>query len=152
MKFLGKIDEAKDIVTNDQIPDVSEIKVDSSMSDSSTNPVQNKTVKAYVDSKVAAAGQMAVVAHGYSETSVEIAPNAYHRWTSTMSSLTVTLKSVSSANVLNYMMEFTTSSSGCVLTLPSNIKWANGNPPAMKPSTTYQISIINNLGVWAYYE
>ena len=126
--------------------------IDASMSDSSTNPVQNKTVKAYVDSKVAAAGQMAVVAHGYSETSVEIAPNAYHRWTSTMSSLTVTLKSVSSANVLNYMMEFTTSSSGCVLTLPSNIKWANGNPPAMKPSTTYQISIINNLGVWAYYE
>lgn len=126
--------------------------IDSSMSDTSTNPVQNKTIKAYVDSKAATAGQMPTLAHGSSETSVEITPNVYHRWSSTMSSLTITLQSVSSAYVLNYMFEFKASSSGCVLTLPTNIKWANGNPPAIKPSATYQISIVNNLGVWTYYE
>ena len=130
----------------------SNITVDASMSDTSTNPVQNKTVKAYVDSKAATAGQMPTLAHGSSETSVEITPNVYHRWSSTMSSLTITLQSVSSAYVLNYMFEFKASSSGCVLTLPTNIKWANGNPPAIKPSATYQISIVNNLGVWTYYE
>ena len=124
--------------------------MDSAMSDTSTNPVQNKTVKAYVDSKTATAGQMPVAARV--EHVFELTPNILHRWSGEQTSLTITLKSVSSAYVQHYMMQFTTSSSGCTLSLPSTIKWQSGLAPVLKPSTTYMISIVNDLGVWSYYE
>lgn len=127
------------------------VTVDSAMSDTSTNPVQNKTVKAYVDSKTATAGQMPVLSHGSSETAVELTPNVMHRWTNAVSQLTISLKSVSSAYVQHYMMQFTTSTAGCTLTMPSGIQWASGLAPIMKPGTTYQISIVNYCGVWNYY-
>lgn len=126
------------------------VTVDSAMSDTSTNPVQNKTVKAYVDSKTATAGQMPVAARV--EHVFELTPNILHRWSGEQTSLTITLKSVSSAYVQHYMMQFTTSSSGCTLSLPSTIKWQSGLAPVLKPSTTYMISIVNDLGVWSYYE
>lgn len=128
------------------------VTVDSAMSDTSTNPVQNKTVKSYVDSKTATAGMMPVLSHGSSETSLELTPNVMHRWTNRVSQLTVSLKSVSSAYVQHYMMQFTTSTAGCTLTMPSGIQWASGLAPIMKPDTTYQISIVNYCGVWNYYE
>ncbi len=126
------------------------VTVDTAMSDTSTNPVQNKTVKAYVDSKTATAGQMPVNARV--ENVYELTPNILHRWSGEQTSLTITLKSVSSAYVQHYMMQFTTSSSGCTLSLPSTIKWQSGLAPVLKPSTTYMISIVNDLGVWSYYE
>lgn len=126
--------------------------IDASMSDTSTNPAQNKAVKAYVDSKAATAGQMPVLSHGSSETSLELTPNVMHRWTNAVSQLTISLKSVSSAYVQHYMMQFTTSTAGCTLTMPSGIQWASGLAPIMKPDTTYQISIVNYCGVWNYYE
>ena len=126
------------------------VTVDSAMSDTSTNPVQNKTVKAYVDSKTATAGQMPVAARV--EHVFELTPNILHRWSGEQTSLTITLKSVSSAYAQHYMMQFTTSSSGCTLSLPSTIKWQSGLAPVLKPSTTYMISIVNDLGVWSYYE
>lgn len=127
------------------------VTVDTAMSDTSTNPVQNKTVKAYVDSKAATAGQMPVLSHGSSETAVELTPNVMHRWTNAVSQLTISLKSVSSSYVQHYMMQFTTSTAGCTLTMPSGIQWASGLAPIMKPGTTYQISIVNYCGVWNYY-
>jgi hypothetical protein len=77
-----------------------------------------------------------------------LSPNIYYRNTSTtLSSLTITLGSVSNSNIINeYFVEFTTSSSGTTVSLPSTIKWANGETPTFEASTTYQISIINNLG------
>lgn len=82
-------------------------------------------------------------------SSMTLSPNIYYRNTSTsLSSLTITLGSVSNSNIINeYFVEFTTSSSGTTVTLPSGIKWANGETPTFEASTTYQISIVNNLGV-----
>jgi hypothetical protein len=82
-------------------------------------------------------------------SSMTLSPNIYYRNTSTsLSSLTITLGSVSNSNIINeYFVEFTTSSSGTTVTLPSGIKWANGETPTFETSTTYQISIVNNLGV-----
>ena len=83
-----------------------------------------------------------------SETTLSIEPNKYYKWTDAVSSLEITLTEPKDTKVLNnYMMEFTTSSTGCSLTLPAAIKWANGEVPTLDASITYQVSIINNLAV-----
>jgi hypothetical protein len=82
-------------------------------------------------------------------SSMSLSPNVYYRNTSTsLSTLTITLGSVSNSNIINeYFVEFTTRSAGTTVSLPSTIKWANGETPTFEASTTYQISIVNNLGV-----
>ena len=82
-------------------------------------------------------------------STMTLSPNIYYRNTSTsLSTLTITLGSITNNNIINeYFVEFTTSSSGTTISLPSTIKWANGETPTFEASTTYQISIVNNLGV-----
>lgn len=82
-------------------------------------------------------------------SSMTLSPNIYYRNTSTsLSTLTITLGGVSNSNIINeYFVEFTTRSAGTTVSLPSTIKWANGETPTFEASTTYQISIVNNLGV-----
>ena len=82
-------------------------------------------------------------------TSMTLTPNVYHRNTSTsLSSLRITLGSVTDDTILNeYLVEFTTRSSGTTITLPSGIKWVGGKTPTFNNGSTYQISIVNNLGV-----
>lgn len=87
----------------------------------------------------------------YSSTSssMSLSPNIYYRNTnSSLSSLTITLASASDSTILNeYFVEFTTRSSGTTVYLPSTIKWANGETPSFEAGKTYQISIVNNLGI-----
>lgn len=87
-------------------------------------------------------------------SSMTLTPNVYHRNTSTsLSSLTITLGSVSDDTILNeYLVEFTTRSTGTTVNLPSGVKWLNGETPTFEASTTYQISIVNNLGVVAKFK
>ena len=76
--------------------------------------------------------------------------NMYHRNTNTsLSILVIALSdSISNSSIMNeYFVEFTTSRAGTTVSLPSTIKWANGKAPTFEASTTYQISIVNNLGV-----
>lgn len=82
-------------------------------------------------------------------STMTLSPNIYYRNTSTsLSTLTITLGSIANSNIINeYFVEFTTSSSGTTISLPSTIKWANGETPTFEANTTYQISIVNNLGV-----
>ena len=82
-------------------------------------------------------------------STMTLTPNVYHRNTSTsLSTLTITLGSITNSNILNeYFVEFTTGSSGTTIYLPSSIKWVNGEVPSFESGTTYQISIVNNLGV-----
>ena len=82
-------------------------------------------------------------------STMTLSPNIYYRNTSTsLSTLAITLGSIANSNIINeYFVEFTTSSSGTTISLPSTIKWANGEAPTFEVSTTYQISIVNNLGV-----
>jgi hypothetical protein len=84
-----------------------------------------------------------------SSSSMTLSPNIYYRNTSTsLSTLTIKLGNVSNSAIINeYFVEFTTRSSGTTVSLPSGIKWANGETPTFEASTTYQISIVNNLGV-----
>ena len=89
----------------------------------------------------------------YTSSSMTLSPNIYYRNTSTsLSTLTITLGSVSNSNIINeYFIEFTISSSGTTVSLPSGIKWMNGVTPTFEASTTYQISIVNNLGTWVKF-
>lgn len=83
-------------------------------------------------------------------SSMTLSPNIYYRNTNTsLSSLTITLGTFSNSNIINeYFVEFTTSSSGTTISLPSSIKWANGVTPTFESGKTYQISIVNNLGTY----
>ena len=82
-------------------------------------------------------------------STMTLSPNIYYRNTNTsLSTLTITLGSISNSNIINeYFVEFTTSSSGTTVSLPSTIKWANGEAPTFEANTTYQISIVNDLGI-----
>lgn len=82
-------------------------------------------------------------------SSMTLSPNIYYRNTNTsLSTLTIKLGSVSNSNIINeYFVEFTTRSSGTTISLPSSIKWANGETPTFEAGYTYQISIVNNLGI-----
>lgn len=81
-------------------------------------------------------------------SSMTLSPNVYYRNTSTsLSTLTITLGGTTNNDIINeYFVEFTTSSSGTTISLPSSIKWANGVTPTFESGKTYQISIVNNLG------
>lgn len=118
----------------------SSVTVDTSMSSTSTNPVQNKVVKNYIDSNCN------IPVETTTSTSKQLTPNKYCKWANTPTSITITLATPTNSNILNnYMFEFTASSSGTTLTMPSTIKWLNGSTPTIDNGKTYQISIINNL-------
>lgn len=87
-------------------------------------------------------------------SSMTLSPNIYYRNTNaSLSTLTITLGSVSNSNILNeYFVEFTNSSSGTTVSLPSVVKWANGIPPTFEAGCSYQISIVNNLGTWVKFK
>lgn len=120
--------------------------VDSSMSSTSKNPVQNKIIKSYIDSNCNIPTETATA------SSKSLTANKYYRWINTPTSITVTLATPSNTSILNnYMFEFTASSSGCTLSVPSTIKWINGTAPSIEAGKTYQISIINNLATVAKF-
>jgi hypothetical protein len=84
----------------------------------------------------------------FTTTSITLTPNKYYRKTNQSSSLTLYLENEGDTSILNeYLVEFTTATNGTTISLPSTIKWSNGETPTFESNTTYQISIVNNLGV-----
>ena len=84
------------------------------------------------------------------ESQMILSPNIYYRNTSTnLTSLSITFNTngVNDTILNEYFVEFTTSSSGTTLSFPSSVKWENGEVPEFESSSTYQVSIVNNLGV-----
>ena len=82
------------------------------------------------------------------DVTIELLPNMYYRKTNTSSSLTITLAAETDSTILNeYLIEFKTALTGTTISLPSSIKWVNGEKPTFDADSTYQISIVNNLGV-----
>jgi hypothetical protein len=84
----------------------------------------------------------------FTDNVIQLLPNSYYRKINQSSTITITLSPETDPTILNeYFIEFTTASTGTTVMLPSAIKWANGEAPTFDNSTTYQISIVNNLGV-----
>ena len=88
-----------------------------------------------------------IVEHTTEETTIDaLTPNVLHKW-GTMASLTISaLATPSDETIVNeYMIEFTSGSTATVLSLPRSIVWAE--TPNIEANATYQISVINNLGI-----
>jgi hypothetical protein len=60
------------------------------------------------------------------------------------------LSSVTAGNYNEYMLEFE-AGDGCTFVWPETLKWMNGQEPVFESSKIYQISIVNNLGVYAQF-
>lgn len=75
-----------------------------------------------------------------------ISPNIYYKW-GEIATLTITLTTPSDTTRVNeYMFEFVSGATATTLSLPSEIKWIGGTP-TVSANKTYQVSILNNLGV-----
>lgn len=82
------------------------------------------------------------------EQIVSIDPGVLNVWTSSVTTLVVSFNANSDATqVAEYMMRFTTGYSGINITLPSTITWQE--TPEWETNTTYEISVVDNLGIIA---
>ena len=91
-----------------------------------------------------------VVNHGTSDTTYTLPPNQLHIWV-TVASLAITFGTSTDNTIVNeYMIEFTSGSTATTLSLPSSVEWAEScGALSVEASKTYQISIVNNIGLWA---
>ena len=108
------------------------------------------SLKTYLNPKsIENANDIAIKVVKSENSNIAIEPNIYYK-ISNVNSLTVTLKSISwiyNDVLQNYMFEVTFTN-GSTLELPEDIKWANGvTPQICKEGGTYQISVINKLGI-----
>lgn len=84
---------------------------------------------------------------GTSSTSYGIAPNTLHVW-GEVSALYLSLTPGEVGYVQEYMIQFTSGSTATTLSLPNTLKWLNGVTPSdIEASKTYQVSILNGVGV-----
>lgn len=82
-------------------------------------------------------------------SSVGISPGCLNVW-GEVSSLSITLAVPSNNTIMNeYMIQFTSGTTATTLTLPATIKWVE--EPSIDANATYQISIVNNLGIIARF-
>lgn len=77
-------------------------------------------------------------------------PNTFYIF-GQVSSLTVSSFATKQGIVNEYMFQFTPTADNITITLPANIKWTE--TPILHNGLTYQVSIMNNLGIiteWPY--
>lgn len=91
-----------------------------------------------------------VSSHGTSNTSYKLTPNVLHTW-GTVTSLNLTLGTETSGIANEFLFQFTSGTTATTLTLPSTVKWADGEAPSIETNSTYMISIVNNLAVFAKF-
>ena len=78
-------------------------------------------------------------------STVSIEPNVLNLW-GEMAALTITLATPTDSTVVNeYMGQFTSGSTPTEFTYPSTVIWSE--EPSIEANSTYQFSIINNLGI-----
>lgn len=86
-----------------------------------------------------------------SSTSKAIQPDTYYNF-GEVSSLNITLAAPADASCLSeYMFQFSCGGNAATLSLPSSVKWSGTNPIVLLPNKVYQVTIVNNLAVWAAY-
>ena len=79
-----------------------------------------------------------------------ILPNVLNKW-GTIESLTIdSFQGAQEGRVDEYMLEFTVSGDNFTLTLPEGVRWVE--EPTWENGYTYQVSIVNNLAVFAGWE
>lgn len=139
----------------------SEIVVDSELSTTSTNPIQNQAVAnalvGKADDSAVEALQTAVgskadkVAKQDVSGDQTISPNTMYVWGSVVE-LTITKGADIAGIVNNYMVRFT-AGEGCAITFSGfELDWFGGEEPTWTAGNTYEISIVDNIALWAEFE
>ena len=84
------------------------------------------------------------------EVKDSILPNELNKW-GKIKSLTInSFQGAQEGYVNEYMLEFTVSGDNFTLTLPEGVRWVE--EPTWENGYTYQVSIVNNLAVFAGWE
>ena len=83
---------------------------------------------------------------GMTEAAAELLPNTYYRW-GEVTALTVTLGAEIAGITNEYCFEFVSGETATELTVPGDIKWVQ--EPSIEAGKTYQVSILNGIGVIA---
>lgn len=79
-----------------------------------------------------------------------ILPNVLNKWENIKSLTIHSFQGAQEGCVNEYMLEFTVSGDNFILTLPEGIRWMG--EPTWENGYTYQVSIVNNLAVFAEWE
>ena len=79
-----------------------------------------------------------------------ILPNVLNKWENIKSLTIHSFQGAQEGCVNEYMLEFTVSGDNFILTLPEGIRWMG--EPTWENGYIYQVSIINNLAVFAGWE
>ena len=80
-----------------------------------------------------------------------ISPNTMYVWGS-VTALTITKGTENAGIVNNYMIRFT-AGEGCVVTFSGfELDWFGGEAPTWTAGNTYEISIVDNIALWAEFE
>jgi hypothetical protein len=84
------------------------------------------------------------------ETDVTISPNVMNVWSTAVTSLQVAFAAGTTGRVAHYMVQFT-AGDNFTLALPSGIRWMNDDEPEWVAGSTYQVSVENNLAIFAEF-
>lgn len=84
-------------------------------------------------------------------TQVVINPNKFYLF-GEVTSLSIALGEAVEGRYNEYMFQFTSGSTATVLSMPSELKWQDDNELIPSENTVYQVSIVNNLAVYAEWE
>ena len=81
-----------------------------------------------------------------------IKPNVLNLWKSPVTTLNITKGEEISGIVNNFMIRFK-AGAGCVVNfLGFTLQWYGGNIPEWTAGNTYEISIVDNIALWAEFE
>lgn len=69
-----------------------------------------------------------------------------------VTNLTITKGNNIDGIVNNYMIRFTAGVGTVLIFNGENVKWYGGNIPEWVPGNTYEISIVDNIALWAEFE
>ena len=121
------------------------ITIDSALSSTSTNPVQNKVVTGAIDEL-----KTKVVEQTASDGTIQ--PNVMNVW-GEVTDLTITKDTNTEAKgiVNNYMIRFTAGVGTVLIFNGENVKWYGGEAPIWTAGKTYEISIVDNIALWAEF-
>ena len=150
---------AFDFITQDE--DASTIYVDITYSYAQQDKIPTKVSQLTNDSNYATTSAVANKADKYKTQNVTSAvssasgsysfqPNTYYviDQLSGITTFTFSFATPSDTSIVNeYYIQFTTPAAGVALSLPSSIKWINGETPIIQGGKTYQLNVINNLAV-----
>jgi hypothetical protein len=82
---------------------------------------------------------------------VTIQPNVMNVWKDTVSNLKVIKGDVIEGIVNNYMIRFTAGNETVVIFEGEEVKWYGGEAPTWTADNTYEISIVDNIALWAEF-